>query len=792
MNHRPIRQLVVSLLVIVTALLPAQLSGQTTGADAQETRHARLTGRVTSAETGRPLPGASVTLENTRRSVTTDSTGLFQFDRIPVGEHTLTVTHVGFQSKSITHMITFVGRQSVNLSLAPQPIRLKDMTVTPGRFTIMEAGPALPQTLTRRDIETIPQFGEDVYRAVTRLPGIGSNDYSARFTVRGGEHDQVLVLLDGLELYEPFHLKDVDGGALSVIDVAAIEGIDLITGGFAAQYGDRMSGVFNIRTRTVPRDRRRAEAGLSFSTIRAMSEGTFDDNRGAWLFSGRRGYVDLVTGMTDDYQEIKPRYYDLLGKVTYRLGDSHILSAHVLHADDDLDYFHDFDEALTAYTSSYGWWRLHSGLHANLTVETIASLGSINHTRSGTGYSESSHSYQYTVNDSRDMDFAGIKQDWEWVPGERLLFRWGVDYRNEQATYDYVSEQRNRYLGRTSGFFYTIEDIDAQFGVAGETFGSFLSARVRPLKSITTELGVRYDRVSYTDDRLVSPRASLVWAMTATTNLRLGWGKYYQSQEMYELDVPDGDEHFHPAELAEHYVIGLEQQIQPGFDFRIEAYYKDLSSLAPDYRNWLYPLQVFPEAHLDRVQIDRTGGVAKGIELYAKHDTDSRFAWWASYSLAWSNEHAESFRYDGAAVPVNDNVPAVYDQRHTLYFDMSYRPNASWQLNLAWQYRTGWPYTEAEIVTDGNYYYISAGDLNGERYPAYHRLDLRLNRYFETSHGRVSLFVELINLYDRDNIRTYEYSFVANSHDDGYHLIRDEWHWFGILPSIGISWQVDW
>ena len=104
------------------------------------------------------------------------------------------------------------------------------------------------QALTREDLENVP-FGEDIYRAVTRLPGVSAGDFSAKFTVRGGRNENVLVLMDGQQLYEPFHLKDVDGGVLSIVDVEAIEGIHLHTGGYSARYGECLNGVLDMRTR---------------------------------------------------------------------------------------------------------------------------------------------------------------------------------------------------------------------------------------------------------------------------------------------------------------------------------------------------------------------------------------------------------------------------------------------------------------------------------------------------------------------------------------------------------------
>lgn len=750
-------------------------------------------GTVVTTVSRQPLRGASVRLAGTGRAVETDSSGAFHLNDLRSGTYDIQVTHVGYDTGAASAVIDQSRRVArVDFALKPSAIPLKEITVSPGRFTIMETTPAVRQTLSRRDIETIPQFGEDIYRAVTRLPGIGSNEFSARFTVRGGEHDQVLVLLDGLELYEPFHLKDVDGGALSIIDVAAIDGIDLTTGGFPAEYGNRMSGVFDIRTKQVAADSRRASFGLSMTSARALSEGAFASNRGSWLLSLRRGYVDLITSLTEEYRDISPGYYDLLSKVTYRAGSHHMLSGHFLHAHDDLDYRHENDIATTAYGSTYGWWRLQSLITRSMTAETIWSIGSLRHARRGTGYSEETNLYQYDVDDTREFDFVGLKQQFTWMPNEIAMLTLGGDMRRENTRYEYASTQRNRHIGSSGNYYYSRDYFALDHTPSGHSISGWLSGRVRSFDAITVEAGLRYDHVSYTGDRLLSPRTGVVIMLSENTAFRAGWGKYYQSQRMYELKIADGDETFYPAQLADQYVVGLEQNLGRGVELRLEGYYKKLTRLRPDYRNWLYPLQVFPEAHLDRVAIDREGGVAKGMEVYFKRDTGGRFVWWLSYALAQSREYVRGYDYEGVRTDVGENLPGAHDQRHTVYVDIGYRPAPAWQFNVAWQYHTGWPYSEGEIVYNGGHYYLTTGRLNNRRYPDYHRLDIRVNRTVNTSHGRLAFFVEVINLYDRENIRTYEYEFVENGDQSGYSLDRTEWHWFGIMPSVGLSWQVDW
>jgi outer membrane receptor protein involved in Fe transport len=161
----------------------------------------------------------------------------------------------------------------------------------------------------------MPHAADDLYRAVKRLPGAAGGDFSAKFNVRGGEQDEVLVILDGLELVEPFHLKDFQS-VFSIIDAEAVGGVDFLTGGFPAEYGDRMSGVLDISVST-PAGPPTTSVGVGTMNGRLLSTGSFHGDDGQWVVSGRAWYPDAVVDSPD---EILADYYDLLAKVQYRFG----------------------------------------------------------------------------------------------------------------------------------------------------------------------------------------------------------------------------------------------------------------------------------------------------------------------------------------------------------------------------------------------------------------------------------------------------------------------------------------
>jgi hypothetical protein len=294
------------------------------------------------------------------------------------------------------------------------------------------------------------------------------------------------------------------------------------------------------------------------------------------------------------------------------------------------------------------------------------------------------------------------------------------------------------------------------------------------------ETGVRLDEQSHTHQRRVDPRLNAAYSIGARTTLRAAWGRYSQAQEIFQLQVQDGETAFHDAEVAEHRVIGVEHVPWPGMRLRVEGYQRKLSDMRPRYRSLSNDLEVFPEARLDRVRLDPERGEARGVELFAQRASD-RVDWSASYGLAKVED-----RIGGR------DLPRPIDQRHTVYTDLGFRPNRKWRLGAAWQYHSGWPVTEIafrdSVLADGSTAIVStAGPLYGDRLPSYHRLDARATRYFDVRHGRLAVFLDVFNLYDHENVNGYEYNLRRSNGT----LITERvpLTMLPLLPSIGASWE---
>jgi len=740
-----------------------------------------IKGIVLDRTTRQTLFGANIRVLGTSLGAVSGSDGRFVITQIPAGTYTLEATLLGYQSQRLDNkLITANTVLEVNFELAEAVIPLSEIIVTPGHFTIMQNEPAVRQALSREEIQSIPHFGEDIYRAVQRLPGISGNDFSAKFTVRGGENKEVLVLLDGLELYEPFHLNDI-GGGLSIVDVEAVGGINLMTGGFSAEYGDKLSGVFDISSITPDEGRRRTALGLSLLNARFKTEGSFKGGRGQWFLSARRGYLDLVMKLIGEADQLSPDYYDVLGKVQYRLHDRHTLAAHVLRSGDQFDLVDkdEGDQVNSGYGNTYGWLTLKSFPSQKLFAQTVFSAGRVTRDRTGTDFNGTNRQQvRAFVAEKRAFQVYNLKQDWHYNFSDRHFLKWGFDLKSLDADYDYFNRER---VGAGAAPYDT---ITANTNPTGRKLGFYFADRARLLKSLTAEIGLRYDDNSYTADQNFSPRLNLAYTIGQSSVVRLGWGRFYQTQGIHELEVQDGENKFFPAELAEHRVIGLEHNFADGVNIRFEAYQKRLSQQRPYYSNLLDATHflVFPEVEEDRVTLVPEAGEAKGIELFVKKDNGGKLNWWGSYAFAFAED-----QIGGKTVPRN------FDQRHTVYLDFNYRPNPKWRLNWAWQYHSGWPYTEATFkrvaLNNGGFSYdLVYGPRHSARLPAYHRFDVRVNRYFDAGKGRLAVFLEMINLYNRTNVRTYEYNLDVQPNGQ-FVSTRHVEKWLPLLPSIGLSWE---
>jgi len=743
---------------------------------------AAVSGTVSDSVAGTPIAGARVELLGTQYYAYVRPDGSFSMGNVPHGVYTLRVLRMGYEPLTLKafRIPEDVAQGRLQLSMHRMMLALSDIVVTPGYFGLLEPGLATPQALTKEQLRTIPQIGEDIYRAVARLPGVSADDFSAKFNVRGGSGDELYVTLDGLELVEPFHLRDV-GGAFSIVDIQSLGTASLTTGGFSSEYGDRLTGVFSMQTSDPQTDRMRTSLGLSVMNARLTSQGGFAGGKGGWLVSMRPGYLDVALKLTSVRDSIRPRYYDLFAKAQYDLGGAGRVALHVLRASDTFRYLQTDDPNIASdYASDYAWLTWEDRFGPRLKESTVLSTGLLNWRRDGDNSDDGL--LKALVRDHRTLDRVGLRQDWTFDMSPNVMLKWGVDAKHEAAAYDYYSTVRNTKSAGSP----TVDTTAIVTSPRTNRLALYVAPRVRLLPSLTVEVGARLDRNSILDESIVSPRLNVSWEPREGTTVRGAWGHYSQSQQLFSLQVQDGVSEFARAENAEQRILGVEQALPFGVAARVEAYDRHTTSARPLYTNSSAELWTFPEIMWDRMRVDRTESRDRGVELQVGRSVGGLMDWSLGYALASSNDVV-----DGRT------VPRALDQRHALHGDWSLRPASNaWRLSVGGVWHSGWPYTPTKLVLDTlvntpSQFVLQAGRsvgaLNSARLPNYRRVDARFTRYFDTGRGRVSAFAEVYNLLGTKNVRGLWKHIEANGRN--VQVVTGEVDQWPRLPLVGLTWE---
>lgn len=740
-----------------------------------------VTVRVVDTVSGASLPGARLVLDG-REIGETDETGRMVIEDVPVGKHDVTASASGYEREPTT-AFTAGGADEVTVRIAldPGPAPLPEIVVTSSRYDIRYQQSGSHSFLDRDLTTKLPHLGDEALRTIGRLPGAASSGLSSRHHVRGGLQNEQLFLLDGLRLYEPYHLKDFHS-ITTIVPPGAVAGIGFYSAGYQVHHGDRMSGVVDITLRE-PSDEPETELGLTFFHTSALSRGRFgDEGRGDWLVSGRRANLDFIVDMTNpDYGA--PRYQDYLAHVGWDIGNHTYLSSNVLFSDDKISLAQPdgSEHASARYKNDVLWLKAESEWSESLESSTIISATRIENRRSGvTGRPGV---IQGSVEDQRQFRSLALKQDWFYDISGQWLLRGGFELKRLEAEYRYDAAMTIAPPFDSLFDNQAFESRVIASSPRGSQYAGYAEVRWRPVNSVTIDLGLRWDQQTYTtamDDEQMSPRVNLLWRMGDRTDLRLAYGQYYQAQEINELQVEDGLADFHPAQRAQHLVASLTHTFAAGPELRVEAYQKKYYDLMPRFENAFDPLVLIPELQIDRLRVDADRAAAEGLEITLSGEGKQDLSWWAGYT--WSRSVDE---LDGRT------VRRSWDQRHSASAGIS-RDWNYWSISAAALIRSGWPKTlllaDPPAGGDTTDLSLSVEPRNSERHDPFQSLDVRISRRFELPRGELSAFLEVTNLLNHKNPCCTEYSIEVDENGN-QSLVSDEGTWLPIVPSLGVLWR---
>ena len=655
-----------------------------------------------------------------------------------------------------------------------EPAKLEEVVVQTSRYVLATENIAPKDFLTQDEVQAMPRLADETLRAVQRLPGTATNGVSSLGPIRGGEPNETAIYLNGLRLYEPFHLKNFYS-PISLLDSRLIDGIEFYSGGFPALYGDRMSAI--IDAHTIRPDQRYYEAGISFFHTSALAATSFDGGRGRALVSARRGNLgELAQFAEEDFG--KPDYSDGFARAEYALSDATHISFDALASGDQIVAKRDegTQQARAKYRNIYGWLTLEHDWSPDVSSRVIGSFTDLVNERRGAVDQPGQRTGR--VQDDRSFHIAGLRLE-NTLNAGAFTHRFGAEVRKLWGDYNYALDLTVSPDYPFPGSPGSVTTRRASPAPQGYENSVYWDMRTTLGQRWTVEAGLRADVQTYDgsdDGEQWSPRLSVLYELSPATTLRAGWGRFYQSQGINELQVEDGISTFYPAQHADHLIASIEHAFDEGFNVRVEAYRKYYRQLNPRFENILDPLVLFPEAEFDRVMIDARSARAEGVEVLLQMRPRGPWSGWLSYT--WSQV---TDRIGDA------DVPRSWDQRHAVNLGVSWA-SGPWTATVINSFHSGWPTTELAMDPVTGVPSIDLSARNRSRFAEFNSLDMRLTRTFLMPRGALDVFVEVTNATSRENPCCVEYKPQQNA-DGSVTYVRDLNSWLPLIPSAGVLWR---
>jgi len=758
---------------------------------------------ITLGSDGRPLAGVNISVKNSKKGSFSDANGLFKINVNLPKDSILVFSCLNYQTVELP-LVPGSARE-LKVSLQPLSFQISEIQVSEQRRTspgVVGIEPLLTRNLPNAGGGAIEQL-------VKTLPGVSSNtELSPQYNVRGGNYDENLVYVNGIEIFRPFLIKTGEQEGLSFLNPDLVSSVNFSSGGFESKYGDKMSSVLDIEYKTPEKFAGTAELGALGAS--AHFEGRAMQNKFSYLTGIRYKNNRYLLGTLDQKGHYDPVSFDfqvLLGynfseKVSVNLlanlsrnnytftPESRETNFGTMSQSYQLKIYFEgneqdrFSNQMGALTINYDPTKK---LHLQLTGSSFRSdeqerydiLGQyyLNEIVAGSAPSENPDSTMLLgvgsslvhADNYLQASIQTIEQSGKYTHGAHQV-RWGLKYQSERI-HDQVNEWEMR---DSAGYSLPYGDqslelyrrIKANNQLNSNRYSFYLQDNFSTLiqnSKLTVSLGGRLQYWDFNDQAIFSPRISAKFYPDRFKQLQLhaAWGSYQQMPFFKELKNREAQ--LVPGVKAQksiHYLIGVDHQFKWGdrpFKFSTELWHKSLTHLVP-YKVTNLDLQYFPE--------QQSKGYAKGLELRLFGEPIPGATSWASVTFMKTEEDIVGDQYlkegvNGAPdeVVYPGYLPRPSDQRFnfSLFFQDYLPKNPTLKMNLSLLYGSGLPFGPPQEERYMDIY----------RMPSYRRVDVGFSKmlvgspeakrvnFFTRNLNEAWISLEIFNLFDLNNTISY-------------------------------------
>jgi ferric enterobactin receptor len=778
-------------------------------------------GRVTDQNTGESLPGATVRVRNSKTTTLTNINGNFTLLSVPSDTVALEVSFVGYQTDAFRLNSKNID-STLTLSLLPNMNALNEVDINgkkPGvlntdskKVSVLQLAPAA--------LDKLPNIGErDVMRAFQLMPGVSAtNESSSGAYVRGGTPDQNLVTFDGFTVYQVDHLY----GFFSAFNSNAVRDVELYKGGFSAMYGGRLSSVTVITGKDGNKNETNIGGDISLLSTNIYAETPIGSNS-SLLVAARRSYQGPLydklfdqfnTSTTNNsppgggagrrfgggggrgFEQVTPasNFYDVNAKYVFTPSKQNTFALSFYNGADNLDNSREMnllpfnstasssDITINDYSRSgntAGSFKWTSIVGRKLFANTVLSYSEFFSDRNR-GTSGSVVDSGITTNFDNGMlehnllrDFS-IKSDWEWQTSSKIKLLYGGYSSLLHIQYAYTQNDTSKLISQDN---------------RGTISGGYAELEIDPTSKLHVQPGIRETYFSPTGKVYTEPRLSLTYQLTKEFNLKGAVGQFNQyTDQVVREDITGGDRNFWvlannsniPVSSAQHYIAGFNYETD-GWLVNVEGYYKNLTGLTEYSIRQTGGSGPFSARLSPTITEDFYNGVgyAKGIEFMLQKKA-GMYTGWISYTLGEAKSQFDA--YGPAYFSSNQDITNEFKSINMYHLQR-------WSFSAVFIASTGHPYTAplgSYTVTglDGNKTtFLSISAKNGERLPAYNRLDMSATydilKFDGAKTGSIGL--SLFNVYNHVNTWYNEY-YIQNNQ-----VTTTTVKYLGFTPNITLS-----
>ena len=701
--------------------------------------NATLSGYITDARSGETIIGAKIYIPSIRKGTITNNYGYYSLT-VPAGTYEVEFRMSGQDTEKQTLDLTKDLRFDFEIGAKLQNI--EEVTVNAKAEDNTKSTKIGQIELDIDEIKTLPAFmGEvDIIKTIQLLPGVSSAAEGGQgFYVRGGGPDQNLVLLDEAVVYNAAHLF----GFFSVFNADAVKSVNLIKGGMPANFGGRMSSVLEVNMNEGNKKKFGVKGGIGAISSRLTVEGPLKKDKGSFIVSGRRTYLDLIMKAAipkdSPFAGSSYYFYDFNLKMNYELGPKDKIFASGYYGKDEFSFgnLDDNFQVDMPWGNGIGALRWNHLFSSKLFMNVTATL-----TDYVFSFNSAQDEFRFSLK-SGIRDWGG-KVDFTYFPNTRHKIKYGVHYTYHTFTPVSVSAENDETVFDTGlaqklysheSAAYLLDEFDLNENIrfnAGLRYSIF--QHVGPFtRYIKGGISAPDSTIEYNNGDIIKyyhglePRISMRWMLPDKSSIKAGYSYNYQYVHLTSLSaVSLPTDIWYPTTNIAKPQQGWQASLgyfrnflENKLEFSVEVYYKGMNNLI-EYKEGALPGDNVND-NTDNLLVFGKGW-SYGIEFFLKK-TMGKFTGWVGYT--WSKTERDFEDINNGEI-----FPAKYDRRHDLSVVASYKLNKRWVFSGAFIYATG------NTLTLPTSWYVNNQDLlfnygkrNSTRMPAYHRLDISATWY---------------------------------------------------------------